>query len=230
MLPAIFRFWRRPPGRASASGGDPGGAAPAVGEGGAPVLGCSFCGRSQREVRKLVAGPAVFICDHCIRQGNEVVAFTRSENRTGAPVSHGAAAACSFCRKSPPKVKLLLAALSARICDVCLGLCNDILAEELAEPSPSSEACSPRARGSCGGCGDAVGLTREDWSDLLDGPVAVEAAARGQQEIDLDSGGIVTCPACAHRFTGTGGAAECPECGLALGPAGKPSPHDDREP
>src|SRR6266545_6637536 len=122
MLPAIFRFWRRPPGRASASGGDPGGAAPAVGEGGGPVLGCSFCGRSQREVRKLVAGPAVFICDHCIRQGNEALAATRSEDRAGAPDSdsRGAAAGCSFCRKSPPKVKLLLGAQGNRICDVCL--------------------------------------------------------------------------------------------------------------
>jgi len=30
------------------------------------MLHCSFCGKSQREVRKLIAGPAVFICDECI--------------------------------------------------------------------------------------------------------------------------------------------------------------------
>jgi ATP-dependent Clp protease ATP-binding subunit ClpX len=34
---------------------------------------CSFCGKRQDEVRKLVAGPGVFICDHCIRLCNEVL-------------------------------------------------------------------------------------------------------------------------------------------------------------
>jgi ATP-dependent protease Clp ATPase subunit len=31
-----------------------------------PVLYCSFCGKSQHEVRKLIAGPTVFICDECV--------------------------------------------------------------------------------------------------------------------------------------------------------------------
>lgn len=31
-----------------------------------PVLFCSFCGKRQHDVRKLVAGPHVFICDECI--------------------------------------------------------------------------------------------------------------------------------------------------------------------
>jgi ATP-dependent Clp protease ATP-binding subunit ClpX len=30
------------------------------------TLYCSFCGRSQHEVKKLIAGPAVYICDACI--------------------------------------------------------------------------------------------------------------------------------------------------------------------
>ena len=30
------------------------------------TLYCSFCGKSQHEVRKLIAGPAVFICDECV--------------------------------------------------------------------------------------------------------------------------------------------------------------------
>ena len=29
-------------------------------------LSCSFCGKSQREVRKLIAGPTVYICDECV--------------------------------------------------------------------------------------------------------------------------------------------------------------------
>jgi len=35
---------------------------------------CSFCGKSKNEVRKLVAGPAVFICDECVQIANEVLA------------------------------------------------------------------------------------------------------------------------------------------------------------
>jgi ClpX C4-type zinc finger len=34
---------------------------------------CSFCGRSQREVNKLVAGPGVYICDECVDVCNEII-------------------------------------------------------------------------------------------------------------------------------------------------------------
>jgi len=34
------------------------------------TLYCSFCGKSQHEVRKLIAGPTVFICDECVVHGH----------------------------------------------------------------------------------------------------------------------------------------------------------------
>ena len=37
-------------------------------------LRCSFCAKSQREVRKLIAGPTVYICDECIGLCNEILA------------------------------------------------------------------------------------------------------------------------------------------------------------
>jgi ATP-dependent protease Clp ATPase subunit len=37
-------------------------------------LHCSFCGKSQDEVRKLIAGPSVYICDECIELCNEILA------------------------------------------------------------------------------------------------------------------------------------------------------------
>jgi len=37
-------------------------------------FGCSFCGKSQREVRKLIAGPSVYICDECIELCNDIIA------------------------------------------------------------------------------------------------------------------------------------------------------------
>jgi ATP-dependent Clp protease ATP-binding subunit ClpX len=36
-------------------------------------LSCSFCGKSQREVRKLIAGPTVYICDECIRLCTDII-------------------------------------------------------------------------------------------------------------------------------------------------------------
>ncbi len=37
------------------------------------VLYCSFCGKSQHEVRKLIAGPSVFICDECVELCNDII-------------------------------------------------------------------------------------------------------------------------------------------------------------
>lgn len=42
------------------------------------VLYCSFCGKSQHEVRKLIAGPTVFICDECVGLCSEII---RDEHR-----------------------------------------------------------------------------------------------------------------------------------------------------
>lgn len=48
------------------------------------ILHCSFCGKSQHEVRKLIAGPSVFICDECVDLCIEII---REENKGALPVS-----------------------------------------------------------------------------------------------------------------------------------------------
>ena len=45
-------------------------------------LTCSFCGKNQREVKKLIAGPSVYICDECIELCNDII---REEGQKGAP-------------------------------------------------------------------------------------------------------------------------------------------------
>ena len=42
-------------------------------DGNEKVLYCSFCGKSQNEVRKLIAGPSVFICDECVDLCNDII-------------------------------------------------------------------------------------------------------------------------------------------------------------
>ncbi|MDR1442074.1 MAG: ATP-dependent Clp protease ATP-binding subunit ClpX [Bifidobacteriaceae bacterium] len=47
---------------------------PMISDGAADLLKCSFCGKSQKHVRKLIAGPSVYICDECIDLCNEIIA------------------------------------------------------------------------------------------------------------------------------------------------------------
>ena len=61
------------------------------GASGEKTLYCSFCGKSQHEVKKLIAGPSVFVCDECIELCNEIIrdelpATTESsDNRNSLP-------------------------------------------------------------------------------------------------------------------------------------------------
>ena len=48
-------------------------------------LSCSFCGKSQREVKKLIAGPTVYICDECIRLCNDIIAEEKLKDASLGP-------------------------------------------------------------------------------------------------------------------------------------------------
>jgi ATP-dependent Clp protease ATP-binding subunit ClpX len=50
-------------------------------------LSCSFCGKSQREVKKLIAGPTVYICDECIELCNDIIAEEYGHEEASAPSS-----------------------------------------------------------------------------------------------------------------------------------------------
>ena len=62
---------------------------------------CSFCGASQKQVHKLIAGPGVFICERCVDLADEVlVERTQRSNRwTRLAVETEPEATCSFCGK-----------------------------------------------------------------------------------------------------------------------------------
>ena len=49
------------------------------------LLYCSFCGKSQHEVRKLIAGPSVFICDECVDLCNDIIREEVQESQGEAP-------------------------------------------------------------------------------------------------------------------------------------------------
>ena len=104
---------------------------------------CSFCGRSHPECEQLIAGPGVFICDRCVAQATRLSASAPGEGWAEGPLrleEQGSEARCSFCGKDRRQGVLLVAGRGpeaagskfgkgARICDECLDLCLQILAE-----------------------------------------------------------------------------------------------------
>ncbi|EHR71806.1 endopeptidase Clp ATP-binding regulatory subunit ClpX [Burkholderiales bacterium JOSHI_001] len=71
------------------------------GASGEKVLYCSFCGKSQHEVKKLIAGPSVFICDECIELCNDII-------RDEAPADGPAAKVAKSELPTPSEIKLSL--------------------------------------------------------------------------------------------------------------------------
>ena len=71
------------------------------GASGEKVLYCSFCGKSQHEVKKLIAGPSVFICDECIELCNDII-------RDEAPAETAAGKAARSDLPVPTEIKSIL--------------------------------------------------------------------------------------------------------------------------
>jgi ATP-dependent protease Clp ATPase subunit len=114
---------------------------------------CSFCGKRQSQVKKLVAAPGIMICDECVarcaeiaREGDGGVQSTTGPaqvpNRPDArrwlpllglgPKSRGEPT-CNFCGRPGPDLVQPPSTLGthALICSQCLALCQDIIREQL---------------------------------------------------------------------------------------------------
>ena len=98
-------------------------------------LSCSFCGKTQKQVKKLIAGPDAYICDGCVSRAHAVIA---EPGRTATtPIAtiqmvndEAGAEECSFCGKRRDQVAAMASVGDRRICDECLELCDEILSEE----------------------------------------------------------------------------------------------------
>ena len=100
-----------------------------------PPLRCSFCNETDKDGRKLIAGPAVFICDECVDVCVQIIADDprhQAYQRDSAKSQRARA----------------MAATLPRNCVVC-SLCG--------QPALSNEVLAIHDRGViCGGCADAV--------------------------------------------------------------------------
>ena len=108
------------------------------------MLHCTFCGKDQKRVKKLIAGPSVYICDGCVALAKVVLSDGQPVTTEIAELTAGPAdeprTQCSFCGKCRDQVAGLVVGsvrterkAPAAICTECLDLCNEIIAEELAE-------------------------------------------------------------------------------------------------
>jgi len=69
------------------------------------LLKCSFCGKTQHQVIKLIAGPGVYICDQCIELCNQIV--EEEVGRAGGALDAGIEAAARDAREAIDRLRTL---------------------------------------------------------------------------------------------------------------------------
>jgi hypothetical protein len=108
------------------------------------LLACTFCGKLQNEVRKLIAGPGVYICDGCVDLVLDVITSGRAGltalGEVDSVPEEQSGVRCNFCGKDRVQVERVAimaevtverTSSSAAICSECIGLCGEIITEEL---------------------------------------------------------------------------------------------------
>tara|TARA_E500000331_G_scaffold182400_1_gene175740 strand:- start:3777 stop:4955 length:1179 start_codon:yes stop_codon:yes gene_type:complete len=92
------------------------------------LLFCDFCGASQNEVKKLIAGPNSYICNECV---------SKAESELAAGIRIRGSVHCCFCGRHAEEVerKMLSSWVSdeddaRRVCHECIALCREIVDEE----------------------------------------------------------------------------------------------------
>jgi hypothetical protein len=111
------------------------------------VLRCSFCKKVQDDVRRLIAGPSVFICDECVDVCNDIIAkdaalSASAEVKEGAepkqrpdvPVT-GPAVRCALCRMPTPIDDGLLIPNRGVLCPGCIDEVEATAAERRQQDS-----------------------------------------------------------------------------------------------
>lgn len=100
------------------------------------ALRCSFCGKPEHEVAKLLAGIERFICDGCIEMARaDLEAHGVSAHAGEAPPHY-----CSFCGKHQGDVARMIAGPAVNICSECVALCQNTVAQRATAESVDKPA------------------------------------------------------------------------------------------
>jgi len=93
-----------------------------------PLLRCSFCNKSQRDVRMLIAGPSSYICDECVNICVGIVA-KKSDQLPSDP----AAVPCLACGNATALRDTVRVGTRGALCNHCMALVREALSSEPAE-------------------------------------------------------------------------------------------------
>ena len=94
-------------------------------------MACSFCRKTQNEAAKLIAGPAVYICDTCVANAHRAI-VEEARTAEGTSIERRETSArfrCSFCGRAANARRVIVGVPDARVCAECLELCERILSE-----------------------------------------------------------------------------------------------------
>jgi ClpX C4-type zinc finger len=106
------------------------------------VLRCSFCGKKQDEVRKLIAGPKVYICNECIVLCGDILSEEWTEDKPSAGLESSGSnawpgrspatpsACCTLCGFRSPPEHLTVVPDRGLICDACVDAIRAALDRE----------------------------------------------------------------------------------------------------
>jgi ClpX C4-type zinc finger protein len=85
------------------------------------TVACSFCGKSQNEVRKIIAGPAVHICNECVDLCDEILTKENVNEADGAMKSDSTnERLCGICMQPRESDELIFLPHAAYMCAGCL--------------------------------------------------------------------------------------------------------------
>jgi hypothetical protein len=99
---------------------------------------CSFCGRPPSEVKKLIAGPSVYVCDGCVEKAERAFAG-RASPFALTPLRR---ARCAFCGKARAADRPIALCTGTGVCAACLTLCRQILEDRGPSPAAPAQAVS----------------------------------------------------------------------------------------
>ena len=100
---------------------------------------CSFCNKGQDQIRKLVAGRRVLICDQCVDACVEILAAppgSMANEAAPAVVGSVTSACCSLCRTPTAVEKLVPIVGHGALCDACLWAIEVVIRSRALESSP----------------------------------------------------------------------------------------------
>jgi hypothetical protein len=115
------------------------------------LLHCSFCDKSQRDVKKLIAGPRVQICDECVdicvdvlsEDAKDAKPDVMAADEKNPPVGHGwsppgVVLRCALCRCATPPEHSLSVRNRGVVCAGCIGAVEAAIAERNESPAPEA--------------------------------------------------------------------------------------------